>query len=67
MSIWLAARFYKKYQKNLMISVFGNLSDQSIENPTFFLFESLLKSKTNIFYKKWNAFEICNCLKFNFF
>ena len=65
MLLWLA-KLYKKDQKSLMISFFSNLSDKSIENPKFF-FESLLKSKTNIFYKKWNAFEICNCLKVNFF
>ena len=65
MLVWLE-KLYKKYQKiwwlvSLVIWVINQLKIQH------FLFESILKSKTNIFYKKWNAFEIYNCLKVNFF
>ena len=65
MLVWLE-KLYKKYQKiwwlvSLVIWVINQLKIQH------FLFESILKSKTNIFYKKWNAFEICNCHKIFFY
>ena len=64
MSVWLA-KLYKKDQKNLIISVFSNLSDWSIKNPTFF-FESLLKLKTNIFIKNKMLFRFAIVIRLIF-